>query len=256
MTRTPERNPSNPRRTNRWSGPIALSLGALIAATVVGNTMVASAASITSIQEDGRKERGGQDAERTRDRNRQRDNAQDRGRKQGARGRDRQPDGDRDDARVSNNRIGVMLIKLGEAVEAGEISAEDAMRRILGIAERMNLRERGDNADDAGKKRRYEAAAREIKEAVREGTITKEQAGERLEGLKKRLWGDEGKSRTNTREDYTRAEKKLKDAVRSGEISEEDARKRLGEMRKRMGDAGARKKDSGNDKDNRRRKRE
>jgi polyhydroxyalkanoate synthesis regulator phasin len=263
-TRTPDQDSSPPRRTIRWRGPLALSLGALIAAGGVGNAMAAATESPTTIQENDRKERRAQDGEQSRDRKRERDGAQDRDRKrerdgaqdrdrkQGARGKNQGEERSRDDASAGNNRIGSMLIKLGNAVESGEISAEDAMRRILGIAERMNLSDRGDTTDDAGKKRRYEAASQDIKEAVREGSITKEQARERLQGLKKKLWGNDDKSRTSDRGDSSRAEQRLREAVRSGKISEDEARRRLDEMRNTNADD-ARKKEPRDGRDRRRR---
>ena len=251
-TRTPDQDSSPPRRTIRWRGPLALSLGALIAAGGVGNAMAAATESPTTIQENDRKERRAQDGEQSRGRKRERDGAQDRDRKQDARGKNRGEERSRDDAGDRNNKIGSMLIKLGHAVESGEISAEDAMRRILGIAERMNLSDRGDTTDDAGKKRRYEAASQDIKEAVREGSITKEQARERLQGLKKKIWGNDDKSRTSDRGDSSRAEQRLREAVRSGKISEDEARRRLDEMRNTNADD-ARKKEPRDGRDRRRR---
>ncbi|MCK4856973.1 MAG: M56 family metallopeptidase [candidate division Zixibacteria bacterium] len=78
--------------------------------------------------------------------------------------------------------------ELGELVEAGRISKEDAAKRyegaVKGIKERMaaGRRQRGDD-----KQREYEGFERRIKAAVEAGKMTREQAREKLEDYKKRI---------------------------------------------------------------------
>jgi len=134
--------------------------------------------------------------------------------------------------------------ELGELVEAGEISREDAAKRyegaVKGIKERMaaGRRQRGDD-----KQREYEGFERRIKAAVREGKMTREEAGEKLEGFRRRMEmaerGEQSERRIS-REDYARAEAELDKAVAEGRISPEDARARLNGMRRAMAERGER----------------
>jgi len=139
--------------------------------------------------------------------------------------------------------------ELGELVEAGSISREDAARRYDGavkaIKERMaaGRRER-QRVDD--KQRQYEGFERRIKAAVREGKMTRVEAGEQFKGFRRRLeMAEQGEhdERRISREDYGRAESELKKLVTEGKISEEDAKTRLNGMRRMMaaqGERGAR----------------
>ena len=76
-----------------------------------------------------------------------------------------------------------------------------------------------------------------IKEAVESGKITKEEARERLEAMRKAAGANRAKAAGGgmTIEDYRRGEARIKAAVQAGQISREDAEKRLMEMRKAMG---------------------
>ncbi|MBC8470438.1 MAG: hypothetical protein H8D56_13285 [Planctomycetes bacterium] len=69
-------------------------------------------------------------------------------------------------------------------------SKEDATKRYEGavkaIKERMDVG-RGEPQSDDDKQRAYEGFERRIKAAVREGKMTREEAGEKLEDYKKRI---------------------------------------------------------------------
>ena len=142
--------------------------------------------------------------------------------------------------------------ELGAAVETGRISREDAAKRYegaeKGIRERMaaGRRQRGSERQRTtheDMRAEYEGFERRIKAAVREGKMTREEAGEQLEGFRRRMAmaerGERGE-RSIGREDYGRAEAKLKKAVAEGKISQEDAIARLNAMRKMIAGQGER----------------
>jgi len=133
--------------------------------------------------------------------------------------------------------------KMRKMVEDGKAKPEDAERRLIemrkmigGQSKRGGEQQRTTRGD---KRAEYEGFERRIKAAVREGKMTREEAGEQLEGFRRRMemveQGKQGERRI-TREDYARAEAELKKAVAEGRISEEDVRVRLNEMRRMMDD--------------------
>jgi len=89
---------------------------------------------------------------------------------------------------------------------------------------------------------RYRHAEREVKQAVSEGRISREEAGRKLREIKGKLWGDEReKDRSREKEDpgheLRQAERrihedigKIQEAIEKGEISHEEARKKLTEF--------------------------
>ena len=132
--------------------------------------------------------------------------------------------------------------ELGAAIEAGRISEEDAKRRYQGaekaIKERM-AGARGEGRSRAigreDRRAQYEGFERRIKAAVREGKMTRVEAGEQLEGLRRRMEmaeRSERGERSITVEEYKRAEAKMRKMVEDGKAKPEDVEKRLIEMRK------------------------
>jgi len=132
--------------------------------------------------------------------------------------------------------------ELGEAVEAGRISREDAAKRYeaaeKGIRERMAAgdRRRGARRITVEEYKRAEAKMRKM---IDEGKAKPEDVERRLIAMRKMITEpDERGERRISREDYARAEAELKKAVAAGRISEEDARARLGAMRRMMAEPG------------------
>ncbi len=143
--------------------------------------------------------------------------------------------------------------ELGELVEAGRISKEDAAKRYEGaekaIKERMAAasRQRGAERQRTARvdgRARYEGFERRIKAAVEAGKMTREEAGEKLEGFRRRMemaaeQGERGE-RSITVEEYKRAEAKMRKMVEDGKAKPEDVERRLIEMRKMMAEQGGR----------------
>ena len=131
-----------------------------------------------------------------------------------------------------NLKIGRMLIDLGTAVENGEISAEDAMKRIVGLAQRMDIGKAEKTKSIT--KADYAEAAEKMTEMVKAGKMTREQMQERLDGMRREMSG-ESQKRTITREDYANAQREMQAMVDKGDITEEQMKQRLAGMRKMIG---------------------
>ena len=258
------------RPSIRWRGPIALSLGALIAASFIGNVVsnanAAEVAPYTAVQEDARQERTTGPVNTTcpitgREVNNDSPTVEVRDYtvafccnncvakfnenpreyltsmreagvfNQESRGNER-PNRRRESADDVNLKIGRILIDLGTAVESGEISAEDAMKRIAGLAQRMNMGKKEKKKTIT--KADYAEAVEKMTEMVKAGKITRQQMQERLDGMRREMTGA-SRTRTISREEYAEAQRKMQAMVEKGEISEEDMKRRLGEMRKMIG---------------------
>jgi len=151
----------------------------------------------------------------------------------------RRAGGEKEDQGSERAKVYLMKVKkeLGAAVEAGEISREDAARRYE--AAEKEIRERmAAGRRDRNQRAEYEGVERRIRAAVQAGKMTPEEAREKLAGYRRRMetpdQSDRGERRIS-REDYARTEAELKKAVAAGEVSKEDARTRLSQMRKMMG---------------------
>jgi len=100
--------------------------------------------------------------------------------------------------------------------------------------------------DDDPLMERYRHAEREVKQAVSEGRISREEAGRKLREIKDKLWGDEReKDRSREKEDSGHELRqagrrvhedigKIQEAIEKGEISHEEARKKLIEFHERQ----------------------
>jgi hypothetical protein len=135
--------------------------------------------------------------------------------------------------------------ELGELVEAGSISREDAAKRYEGAKKGLKARMagRGERQRGDDKQREYEGFERRIKAAVREGKMTRVEAGEQLEGFRRRMEmaeRSERGERSITVEEYKRAEAKMRKMVEDGKARPEDVERRLIEMRKMMAEQGER----------------
>jgi len=124
------------------------------------------------------------------------------------------------------------------AVAAGELTGEQARAMLGALRQTAQPDERrGERGDRRISREDYAGFERRIKATVREGKMTREEAGEQLEGFRRRMemaGRDQRGERRISREDYARAEAELDKAIAAGRISEEDAKARLNGMRRMM----------------------
>jgi len=98
------------------------------------------------------------------------------------------------------------IAKIMNAAEAGEITEEEADQKIEAMRREFagGREERGNRANEPDPRLiRYRDAEAEINKAVEAGRITREQANERLIGLRQRLWRED---RDNRGEDASLSE--------------------------------------------------
>ncbi len=163
--------------------------------------------------------------------------------------------------------------RIEAAVEAGEVSKEDAEKRLIEMRKAMfptpdqDKAKRGAGRDMEALKRRYQEGARRIEAAVEAGEVSKEDAEKRLIEMRKAMFPETGtksqlrdnKSKTKNGKEmaslearkkvFQQSEKIILDAVKSGKVSEKDAKKRLGQMRADMFPEFEDKSKGGNNKD-------
>ena len=154
----------------------------------------------------------------------------------------RKAGGARKDQGADRAQAYLMKVKkeLGELVEAGRISKEDAVKRYEGAMKGLKARMagRGERQRGDDKQSAYEGFERRIKAGIRQGRMTREEAGKQLEGFRRRMEmakrGERGERRI-TVEEYRRAEEKMQKMVEEGKAKPEDVERRLIEMRRMMG---------------------
>ena len=122
--------------------------------------------------------------------------------------------------------------RLRTAVEAGEISPEEAKQKLEEARSKM-----GRDANDKGGER-IEQLAEKLRAAVEAGEITPEEAKQKLEEARRKMGRD---ANDKGGERIEQLAEKLRAAVEAGEITPEEARQKLEEARRKMGrDAGPR----------------
>ena len=89
--------------------------------------------------------------------------------------------------------------------------------------------------DDDPLMERYRHAEREVKQAVSEGKMSREEAGRKLREIKGKLWGDErekdnGREKEESGHELRQVERTIHEAIEKSEISHEEARKKLAEV--------------------------
>jgi polyhydroxyalkanoate synthesis regulator phasin len=145
-----------------------------------------------------------------------------------------------------SDRVKAYLMKvkkdLGVALEAGEISREDAAKRYeaaeKGIKERMAAgRSQGDSTRIT--REDYARAEAELRTAVAEGRTSPEDARSRLQGMRNMIVDQgerqRGEERTRiTREDWEGIGKRIKGAVESGRMTHAEADAKYRELREQM----------------------
>jgi len=158
--------------------------------------------------------------------------------------------------------------RLKAGVEAGKISKEDAEKRLIEMRKRVGAGNRGGSPGDRGRpkggdkapaelRRKYQAAEKEVWEAVKAGKISKEDGEKKLKEIGQALrnghrgGGKEagaskkagGGREAEIKRKYQVAEKEVWEAVKAGKISKEDGEKRLGHLKEKLF-GGSEKKDS------------
>ncbi len=120
--------------------------------------------------------------------------------------------------------------KMKAAVEAGKMTRVEAEKRLSRLAKQLKAA-----SGNEGVKDKMRAVAEKIEEARKAGKITDEEAREKQEALRRRVAGS-GKANDQRmrRQKYADAERKLKKAVESGELSEEAAKNRLMQFKNRL----------------------
>ena len=83
--------------------------------------------------------------------------------------------------------------RIEAGVRSGKIKREDAAKMLEGLRKRMEAAKRGEDdgkkeGESDPRKAKYQAAERELGALVRARKISREEAGKRLEGLRKQLW--------------------------------------------------------------------
>ena len=125
--------------------------------------------------------------------------------------------------------------RLGRAVEAGEISLDQA--KVMMDALRRTARDRAEQSSSLEeKKRRFEAIQERVKIAVERGDLSREDAEKRLAGAKKELFGERAAtaSEDGRKQRWVELETRVKAAVERGEVSPEAAKKKLAAAKKEL----------------------
>ena len=143
------------------------------------------------------------------------------------------------DARVERYKAYVEKIK--KAVDAGDLSKEEAEKKRIEMRQRMFGQPAAKSAegDKEARIRRFKAYAEEIKKAVDAGDLSEEEAEKKLLAMRKRLAQQPAEKPTERDMDarverYKAYVERIKKAVEAGDLSEKEAEEKLIEMRQRM----------------------
>ena len=120
-------------------------------------------------------------------------------------------DRSRGDEERKRRRYAAGAAEIKKAIESGRISREDGEKRLAEMRRSMwpeKSKDRGDRehderersrGDEEAKRRRYEEGAAKIREAIESGKISREDGQKRLKELKRRLWPDLDKKKTDAK---------------------------------------------------------
>ncbi len=150
--------------------------------------------------------------------------------------------------KTQSSKTGSMEREIWAAAKAGKISKEEAMKKLSSLKGKHQAHGNHAKSDHAKgahgdpRKAKYQAVEREIIAAVKARKLSKEEAGKKLESMKKILWGQAAHNKGNTSKQINReqAEKMGRDiaaAVKAGKLSREEAHKKSQAIRK-MGGTG------------------
>ena len=155
-------------------------------------------------------------------------------------------EGEPRELKAKKRRYEQVTREIKEAHEAGKITEEEAEEKLIHLRREMFEHQRHSEAEARelqAKKRRYEQAARKIKEAHEAGKISEEDAEEKLIDLRREMFEEEhhdGKESRELQADkrrYEQAARKIKEAHEAGKISEEEAEEKLSLLRRKMFDS-------------------
>ena len=219
-------------RTHMWHAPIALAIGSVIAAGSIASASatIPGEATITAQDRGEARQAASTNKERkTRSANRRTERVA--------------PD---QDAKAASNRMAEMMYRLGEALKEGKITPAQAIERLNGAAERMNIAKQTDTNPEMQRKARmeYKEASDKMAEMVKAGKMTREQMQQRLDRMRMKMSGagksaktdDLGQQRQN-RLRYKEASDKMTEMVNAGKMTREQMQQRLDRMRMEMSGA-------------------
>ena len=148
-------------------------------------------------------------------------------------------------SKTQSSKTESMEREIWAAAKAGKISKEEAVKKLSSLKGKQahGNHAKSDHAKGAHgdpRKAKYQAVEREIIAAVKAGKLSKEEAGKKLESMKKTLWGKAAHNKGNTSKRISReqAEKMGRDiaaAVKAGKLSREEAHKKSQAIRKMAG---------------------
>ena len=164
-------------RTHMWHAPIALAIGSVIAAGSIASASatIPGEATITAQDRGEARQAASTNKERkTRSANRRTERVA--------------PD---QDAKAASNRMAEMMYRLGEALKEGKITPAQAIERLNGAAERMNIAKQTDTNPEMQRKARmeYKEASDKMAEMVKAGKMTREQMQQRLDRMRMKMSG-------------------------------------------------------------------
>ena len=144
---------------------------------------------------------------------------------------------------------GAVERRLAAAVEAGEITEDQAEAMMAALKRAARERSEGADADMRAKRMRYAEYQRRLDAAVAKGELAADEAAARLAEARREMFGGEAESKGEVdpramRERYAQLEERIAAAVKSGRITEEQGAERLAQAMERMRGA-SRAKDSG-----------
>ena len=144
--------------------------------------------------------------------------------------------------RIEDYRRGEARIR--EAVKAGKISREDAVKRLGEMRKAVGGKGEAKGPEGEGKKgdgaAKFRAMEEEIREAVKEGKMSKRDGMAKLEELKKKMFGpgkkqgrgDQGKNERGGK--FRAMEEEIWAAVKEGKMSKRDGMAKIEELKKKM----------------------
>ena len=129
---------------------------------------------------------------------------------------------------MSDERQRAVFQKIREAVAAGDLTREEAAKKMEAIKKRSQ--------SDNGLRAKYAEAEAKMKAAVAAGKMTRTEAEKRLARLAKQLKAASGNEPAS---DKMRAvAEEIEEARKAGKITDEEAREKLGALRRRVADSG------------------
>ena len=135
-------------------------------------------------------------------------------------------------------RFRAMETEIKKAVEAGKLSEEEAGRKIQAIKAEMfgdgHERKKNDKVRQREARMKYLEIERKIEAAVKAGKMTGEEADQKLESVKREMFGDREEGRSTKKPERSDREREiglwLRMAVTDGEMTKEEAREKYKEL--------------------------